>query len=574
MESTRPPVRSTEAARIRRGTMVLADALDAAIRTEALCAKALWAPLLSVRDGKNAFGDAPKKLGDDPKQAAAAIEACAKAEGRAAAIVSLASLVDARRALASLVERRCPLVIHAIIRLPGDAPSPSAHADLHALGDLGVAVLYARDAQDAADLTVIAHRAAEDAETPVVIVHDGFPASFARDRIVLPDGPMIRAALEPAPSPLGPQSDNQAPHRRAAARIPFALASAMRAFERYSGRRVHAVEAVGTEGADVVLVATGAVSETARATVEHLRTNGNDPHLGVVQVLALRPFPGAEIVKAVGRARGVAVIERHDAPLAQSNELATEVKAAFADALTWAPGYPGIGRIPTIFAACIDPSAREASPGELFAVVENALQGEQGKRAFRVGGGSDASPAHRRSVAPEQSVSLRWCGDPSLLLDLVVDVYGGHVRATPVHPGEKDELYDITFSHLPVRAHHGASHLDLVVLQGRADEADAIAQLRDGGVALVIGRELPSAHKAALKGTRVMSIDPGKTDDRARQALLTGAVLRAVPPAEFERTQLLADVDRAIRSATSDDQDARALIEAVGRGYESTTELS
>lgn len=568
------PVRPTEA-RLRRGTVVLADAVDAAVRTEALCVRAMWAP--GLPDGKNAFGEQPKKLGDNLRDASAAIDACEKTEGRASAIVSLASLVDARRKLASLVERRCPLVIHAIIRLQGDAPSVSAHAELHALGDLGVAILYARDAQDAADLTVVAHRAAEDAETPVVIVHDGFPSSFARDRVVLPDAPMIRAALEAAPAPIGPQSDNLAPHRRAAARIPFALASAMRAFERYSGRRLHPVEAFGTEGAEIVLLATGAISETARATVEHLRTNGNEPHLGVVQVIMVRPFPGAEIVRAVGRARGVAVIERADTPLAQSNAMATEVKAAFADALTWAPGYPGIGRIPTIFASCIDPNAREASPGELFAVVENALQGEQGRRTLRVGGEGDAVAASAHpSVAPAEACSLRWSGDPSLLLDVIVDLYGGHVRATPVHPGQGDELYDITLSHAPVRAHHGASELDLVVLHGRSDESDVIAQLREGGVALVIGRDVPNAVKSAARarGARVLAIDPGKADARVRTAVLSGAVLRALPPPDADRAALLADVDRALRLAVTDDNEAKTLIEAVARGYDGAAVLS
>ena len=567
------PVRPTEA-RLRRGTVVLADAVDAAVRTEALCVRAMWAPGVSA--GKNAFDEQPKKLGDNLRDAAAAIDACSSVEGRTAAIVSLASLVDARRKLASLVERRCPLVIHALIRLQGDAPSVSAHAELHALGDLGVAILYARDAQDAADLTVVAHRAAEDAETPVVIVHDGFPSSFARDRVVLPDGPMIRAALEAAPAAIGPQSNNVAPHRRAAARVPFALASAMRAFERYSGRRLHPVEAFGTEGAEIVLLATGAISETARATVEHLRTSGNEPHLGVVQVIMVRPFPGADIVRAVGRARGVAVIERADTPLAQSNAMATEVKAAFADALTWAPGYPGIGRIPTIFASCIDPNAREASPGELFAVVENALQGEQGRRSLRVGGEGDAvAPAAERSVAPAQSLSLRWSGDPALLLDVIVDLYGGHVRATPVHPGAGDDVYDITLSHAPVRTHHGASELDLIVLSGRPEETEAIGQLREGGVALVSGRDLSSASKSAAQSrkARVVSIDPGKADARVRTAMLSGAVLRALPPPGVDRAALLADVDRAIRSVVTDDGEARALIEAVGRAYDSA-ELS
>lgn len=560
---------STEARGPRRGTVTVSDALEAAARTEALCVRGLWAA--GELQGKNAFDETPKKLGEDLRDAAAALAACAATDGRSAAIVSLAALVDARRKLAELVARRAPIVLHAVIAPRGETATVSAYADLHAIGDLGVAILYARDAQDAADLTVIGHRAAEDAETPVVIVHDGFPASYARDRVVLPDAPMIRAALEAAPAPHGPSSDSLAPHRRAAARIPFALASAMRAFERHSGRRLHAVEASGVEGADVVLVATGAISETARATVEHLRSDGNEPRVGVVQLLTLRPFPSAELVKAVGRARGVAVIERSDTPLAQSNPLATEIKAAFADALTWAPGYPGIGRIPTIFAACVDPGEREASPGDVLAVVENALQGEQGRRSIRVGGAGEGSvgASSQRSVTPAQSVSLQISGDPSLLLDLLVDLYGGHVRATPVGT----EAYDVTFAHSAVRTHHGPHELDVVVLPA---DADAIDQLREGGVAIFVGKAAPPALEAALKArsARVLALDLGKAPPRVQAAMLCGAVLRAVPPPGLDRAQLLADVERLLAVVVRDADEARALLEAVGRGHESAVELS
>ncbi len=560
---------STEARGPRRGTVAVSDALEAAARTEALCVRGLWAP--GEIEGKNAFDEAPKKLGDDLRNAAAALDACAATEGRSAAIVSLASLVDARRKLAELVARRLPVVLHAVIAPRGDTATVSAYADLHAIGDLGVAILYARDAQDAADLTVIGHRAAEDAETPVVIVHDGFPASYARDRVILPDAPMVRAALEATPAPHGPSSDNLAPHRRAAERIPFALASAMRAFERHAGRRLHAVEAAGVEGADVVLIATGAISETARATVEHLRHNGDEPRVGVVQLLTLRPFPSAELVKAVGRARGVAVIERSDTPLAQSNPLATEIKAAFADALTWAPGYPGIGRIPTIFAACVDPGEREASPGDLFAVVENALQGEQGRRTIRVSseGADSVAPSPQRPVTPAQSVSLQISGDPSLLLDLLVDLYGGHVRATPVGT----EAYDVTFAHSAVRTHHGPHELDVVVMPA---DADAVDQLREGGVAIVAGKEAPAALKSAIRArsARVFALDTGRAPPRVLAAMLCGAVLRAVPPPGLDRAQLLADVERVLGVVVRDADEARALLEAVGRGHESTTELS
>lgn len=569
----------------RRGTLAVLHAVDAAVRTELSCVSGLWGPVSGpVRP--NAFGEEPRRLGEDPRDAAAALATCAEVAqhgGRAAAFVCLASLVDARRRLAELVHKRVPLVIHAVVTWKGERPNVAAHADLHALGDIGVAVLAARDAQDAADLALVAHRAAEDAETPVVIVHDGWPASWARDRIVLPDVPLVRATLEPAPAPLGTGEQAIAPHRRAAARIPFALGSAMRAFERHSARKLHAVEASFTEGADVVMIASGAVAESARATVEHQRAHDHEPNLGLVQLMVLRPFPGADIVRAVGRARGVAVIERADAPLAQSNPLATEIKAAFADALTWAPGYPGIGRIPTVFSACIDPASREAGPGDILAVVENALQGEQGRRAFRVSRDGEHGPdvvpsaAERRVLA--ESITMRWPGDPSVSIDLLIDLYGGQVRATPLHLGDDDEVHDLTFAGSAIRAHHGASELDVLVLDGAAfrDEGrvlEAVGSLRDGGV-VIASSGLSGAVRAGLRArnAKVFSVEP-RGSARERSASFAGAILRAAPPAKFDRSQLLADAERALRAVPLEggDGELRALLDAVTHGIDTTAE--
>jgi pyruvate-ferredoxin/flavodoxin oxidoreductase len=44
----------------------------------------------------------------------------------------------------------------------------------------------------------------------------------------------------------------------------------------------------------------------------------------------------------------VAVIEPLDVALAPAGPLATSLKAAFADAITWAPGFPGVGHLPPI----------------------------------------------------------------------------------------------------------------------------------------------------------------------------------------------------------------------------------
>jgi pyruvate-ferredoxin/flavodoxin oxidoreductase len=593
--SEAPPRGTTEVARgPRRGTVAIHHAIDAAIKTELLCAKGIWAPRAAIGSAApNAFGDEPRHLGEDPHQAHEALAACeriAEAGGRAAAFVGLAALVGARRSLIGLVERRRPIVIHAVIAPRGEGVDAAAHGDLHALGDVGVAILVARDAQDAADLVLVAHRAAEDAETPVVVIHDGWPASWACDRIVLPDGPLVRGVLEPAPAPLAPAGEESVlAHRRAAARIPFALSSAMRAFERHAARPIHAVEAFQGAAAEVVLVAAGAVAETAHAVVERMQAASGEPRIGVVQVVTLRPFPGPQLVKAIGRARAVAVIERADEPLRQSNPLAVELKAAFVDALTWAPGYPGVGRIPPIFAACIDPADSEASPIEILAVIDQMLQGEQSARNFRIGRGARAlAQLESNRLETDGALSLRWTGDPRPVFEILVDFYGGHLRATPRAP-KGEPIHDVILARSPVRAHHGATELDLVVVHAikppvAADDLASVSAVREGGVVLVVGEGAPegiAAHlpneilaEARARRARIfVTSAPTAVSDRA--AALCGAILRAVPPPGLDRAQILADVERALRAnrPSSSEAELRSSLDAIARGLEATSEL-
>jgi hypothetical protein len=69
--------------------------------------------------------------------------------------------------------------------------------------------------------------------------------------------------------------------------------------------------------------------------------------------------------------------------------LATHVKAAFADALTWAPDYPGIGSIPRIVSGHVA-SSREVDSRDAEAMVRNMMRDELGKRTFILGGGPTA----------------------------------------------------------------------------------------------------------------------------------------------------------------------------------------
>ena len=592
MPNEAPPARgslpaSSLAGEARHGTLTVVDALQAIVHTELLCARALWAPRL-VDAVAHAFDETVEWLGDDLDDANGALEACDRAAdsgARTAALLSVSALANARTALRRLVERRRPVVIHAVVTPRGRDATPTSYADVHAIADLGAGVLLARDAQDASDLVIIAHRAAEDAEAPIVVVHDGYPASYARDRVILPDAPLVRAALEPAPPPLASSTEESLPgHRRAAARVPFALASAMRTFERLSGRKTDALDAHHTAQAEIAIVAAGAIAETARAVVEHARAQTPGLAVGLVQIVSLRPFPGAQLVKALARVRSIAVLDRIDTPLAQSNPLALEVKAAFADALTWTPGYPGIGRIPEIFSGSVDPAAREATPADLFAVLENLALGEQGQRVFHLGGvhprGHHLTPGADRAVHPDEAFALRWHADPALLVHLLGDLYRAHVRATPRAHGPRD-AYDVVVSPSPVRAHHGAHVLDVIALDSKSElDPQLLDALREGGALILLGgaadaalAKLPSAARAVLRarnGRVFVAPEVTRID-----AALLGALLRARPPRGFDRARTIVDAERSLRAASPPLREAevRAMVEATVRAIDTVVEL-
>jgi pyruvate-ferredoxin/flavodoxin oxidoreductase len=112
----------------------------------------------------------------------------------------------------------------------------------------------------------------------------------------------------------------------------------------------------------------------ARAVAEAMRREGR--RVGAVGIRALRPLFTGELVKALARARSVAVLEPLDVALAPAGPLATSLKAAFADALTWAPGFPGVGRIPTIVSV-------------VFATLEGAVGEAQVREALAELGAGD-----------------------------------------------------------------------------------------------------------------------------------------------------------------------------------------
>ncbi|HEY8078219.1 MAG TPA: hypothetical protein VIF62_29025, partial [Labilithrix sp.] len=251
-----------------------------------------------------------------------------------------------------------------------------------------------------------------DCSVPFVVVHALGHAEPASGRaFAMVAVPHARACeqfvgaasrLEPSTHPahpsLAPLGD-----RAFADRVPFALGSALREYGNVSGRRHDVLEKAPLGEAPLVMIGMGALGEALLHATAELRARGYD--VGAVHVTALRPFPGARLVKAIARALAVTVLEPADEPLASGGVLAREVKSAFTDAITWAPGFPGIGRIPKLFHGVTGHAFDVAS---LAAICENMLADERGKRSFSL-----VEREHTLPTAPVAGVSIgpvamRW----------------------------------------------------------------------------------------------------------------------------------------------------------------------
>jgi hypothetical protein len=331
---------------------------------------------------QNAFGE--RVAQDRGTDVSALVRQCAQAaaEGERVALVARAvDLAAARSELARVASRGLGLVVHAITE-PASPETPGCEAGVApalALGDMPWGMLFAAGAADALDLSLVARRAAEDSGCPFFVVHErghGRPAA----PVVAPSRDLAEALLGGSRPPSPPAS--AATERAFAERAPFALASAMRSLEGLTGRRHDVIERAPSTDAHVALVAAGAIGQACVSDVARQRAAGHD--VAAVRIVSWRPFPAARLVKTLCRALAIGVLEGVDRPLSASGPLAEELKAAFADALTWAPGYPGIGRIPRFATGYVTPR-HALGASDLDAVVQNLLAHERGQRSFAFG---------------------------------------------------------------------------------------------------------------------------------------------------------------------------------------------
>jgi pyruvate-ferredoxin/flavodoxin oxidoreductase len=314
----------------------------------------------------------------------------------------------------------------------------AGHDDYHAVDDTGFFQIFAKDVQECADLTLIAHRIAELSLNPGLCAQDGFLTSHVIETLLLPERDLVKEYLgDPAdlidsptpaqkmvfgeqrrripelfdmdyPAMIGTVQNQDSYAQGVAAQRPFYfdhvadLADrAFAEFEALSGR--HYARALGyrLEDAEYVIAGQGSVVSNAEAVADHLRqTRGLK--VGVLNLTMFRPFPVDLVTALLAGKKAVVVLERTDQPLATDLPLLREFRAAMSKAVEngraasgraaadKALPYPKVAAIaatavPDFYSGCFGLGSRDLQPGDIVAAVDNMLPGGEGRRLFYLG---------------------------------------------------------------------------------------------------------------------------------------------------------------------------------------------
>jgi pyruvate-ferredoxin/flavodoxin oxidoreductase len=309
----------------------------------------------------------------------------------------------------------------------------AGHDDYHAVDDTGFFQLFAKDVQEVADLTLIAHRIAELSLNPGICAQDGFLTSHVIESMRLPERELVRQYLgDPAdmilsptpaqrmvfgdrrrripelfdldyPAMLGVVQNQDSYAQGVAAQRPFyfdhvaALADqAMTEYARLTGRRYARANGYRIDDADYVIVGQGSVVSNAEAVADWFR-RVRKLKVGVLNLTMFRPFPADHVTRLLKGKRGVVVMERTDQPLAVDAPMLREIRAAMLQGMENARFTSGVNEPfhgvtpvapddqPAFYSACFGLGSRDLQPGDIVAAVENALPGATNRRQFYLG---------------------------------------------------------------------------------------------------------------------------------------------------------------------------------------------
>jgi pyruvate-ferredoxin/flavodoxin oxidoreductase len=464
----------------------------------------------AVADGRpNLWGTTLRFIEPESEHSSAsAAEGAALAGARVTNFTAGQGLILMKEVLYVIAGKRLPVVFHVGARaLTSQALNIHAgHDDVMGVADTGWGILFARNAQEAGDLSAIARRVAEAAEVPFLVVQDGFLTTHTLETLAIPEDELLREFVGDPRERLLTWFDPERPlmtgvvqnqdsymkgrigQRAFYDRLPVELDRAFAEWATLTGRVYGPVQPYRCEGASRIIVAMGTMADTATAVVDHLRAQGAE--VGCLAVTSFRPFPSGAIRAALAGTSAVAVIERTDEPAAADNPLTREVKAALYDSTAEGGPFP---RIRSVSAGL---GSRDVGPGDLLAVFDWLADDVPVGASYATLGirhplalesrSLDLRPAHAFSLRGHSIGGFGSVTTNKLVASLVGDLFGLHVQAYPRYGSEKKGLpttYYLTMATERIRQHGELENVDFVPLHDVAAfrQGDPLRGLADGG---------------------------------------------------------------------------------------------
>lgn len=241
---------------------------------------------------------------------------------------------------------RIPVALALVNRaLSGPLNINCEHSDSMGARDSGWIQIYAEDNQEAYDNFIQAYRIAEhkDVMLPIMICQDGFIISHGVSNIeLLEDGQVKTFVGEYSPAhfllkedeamAVGPYAvscygmESKRAQAQAMSNAKQVILDVAREYEKLSGRAYGFFEEYRLSDASYAIVAIGSVCGTIKDAVDLLREEGI--RVGLLKVRVFRPFPGAELAKALKNCKAIAIMDRCESFSANGGPLAAELCAA------------------------------------------------------------------------------------------------------------------------------------------------------------------------------------------------------------------------------------------------------
>lgn len=275
--------------------------------------------------------------------AASVVLGAAAAGSRAYTATASQGILLMAEVLYNIAGLRVPMVLTCANRAVGAPLSIwNDQQDAMAVRDAGWIQLFCADNQEAVDTTIQAFRIAEECELPVMVCVDGFTLTHTLESIDVPQQELVDRFLPPyrftrrlqSKQPLSvgtlvspdwfPEARHS--HHQALQSAREVICRVDRDWNALSGRFCGGLFSVtGDPGAPTAIVSIGSISGTLEEARELHAAAGA---ARIVRLRSLRPFPGPELVAALGDARDIIVVERALSPGA-GGIIGTELRAAF-----------------------------------------------------------------------------------------------------------------------------------------------------------------------------------------------------------------------------------------------------